>query len=85
MSYFSICDSCLQVALERLTGLKAVLSFKGNPAIDSASLDTDHILVAVLGFEVGNGFGTLLPGIPDDSVLHVVSDDVQTRLVINED
>lgn len=73
------------MALEHLTCLEAVLSFKGDPAIDSTSLNTDHVLVAILGLEVGNGFGTLLPGVPDDGVLHVVSDDIQARLVVNKD
>lgn len=79
------CRSCLQIALEDLTSLETVLSLKGDPAIDSASLDTDHLLVAVLGFKVGNGFGAFSPRVPDDGVLHVVSDDVQTGLVVDED
>lgn len=82
---FSSATAISQVALQRLTGLEAVLGLEGDPAVDGASLDTDHVLVAVLGFKVGNGLGTLLPGVPDDGVLHVVSDDVQTRLVVDED
>lgn len=82
---FFICDSRLQVTLERLTGLKAILGLEGDPAVDCTSLDTDHVLVTVLGFKVGDSLGTLLPRVPDDSILHVVSDDIQTRLVVDED
>jgi hypothetical protein len=79
------CSSCLQVALEDLTSLKAILSLKSDPAVDSTSLNTDHLLVTILGLEVSNGFGTFSPRVPDDSVLHVVSDNIETRLVIDED
>lgn len=75
----------LQVALEDLASLEAILSFKGDPAVDSTCLDTDHVLVAVLGLEVGNGLGTLLPRVPNNSVLHVVSDDIEAGLVVDED
>lgn len=75
----------LQVALEDLASLKAILSFKGDPAVNSTSLDTDHVLVAVLGLEVGNGLGALLPRVPNNSVLHVVSDDIEAGLVVDED
>lgn len=77
--------SCLQVALENLASLKAILSLKGDPAIDSASLDTNHLLVAILGLKVGNGFSAFSPRVPDDGVLHVVSDDIEARLVVDED
>jgi hypothetical protein len=77
--------NCLQIALEDLASLEAILSLKGDPAIDSASLNTDHLLVAVLGLEVGNGLGTLPPRVPDDGVLHVVSDDIQTGLIVDKD
>lgn len=76
---------CLQITLENLTGLKAVLSLKSNPAVDSASLDTNHLLVAILGLKVGNGFGAFSPRVPDDGVLHVVSDDIEAGLVVDED
>jgi hypothetical protein len=77
--------SCLQVALEDLTSLEAILSLKGDPAVYSASLDTDHLLVAVLGLKVSNGLSTLSPRVPDNGILHVVSDDVETGLVVDED
>jgi hypothetical protein len=79
------CRSCLQIALEDLTSLETVLSLKSNPAVDCTSLDTNHLLVAVLGLEVGNGFGAFSPRVPDDGVLHVVSDDIQARLIVDKD
>lgn len=79
------CRSCLQVALENLASLETVLSLKSNPSVDSASLNTDHLLVAVLGLEIGNGFSAFSPRVPDDGVLHVVSDDIQARLVVDKD
>jgi len=76
---------CLEITLENLTSLKAILSLKSNPAVDSASLDTNHLLVAILGLKVGNGFGAFSPRVPDDGVLHVVSDDIEAGLVVDED
>jgi hypothetical protein len=78
------CCSCLQVALKDLTSLKAILGLKSDPAIDSTSLNTDHLLVTILGLEVSDGFGTFSPRVPDDGVLHVVSDDIETGLVVDE-
>lgn len=77
--------SCLQVALEDLASLEAVLSLESDPAIDSASLNANHLLVAILGLKVGNGFGTLSPWVPDDGVLHVVSDDIEAGLIVDKD
>lgn len=72
------------MALEDLTGLEAILCLKGSPSTDGACLDTQHLLVAVLGSIVANGLSTLLPGVPDNSVVEVVSDDVVAWLSVNE-
>jgi hypothetical protein len=77
--------TCLQITLENLTSLKAILSLQSDPTINSASLDTNHLLVTILGLKVGNGFGAFSPWVPDDGVLHVVSDDIETGFVVDED
>jgi hypothetical protein len=90
-SFFISCASChkqvncLQITLKDLTSLKTILGFKSNPTINSTSLDTNHLLVTILGLEVGDGFGAFSPWVPDDCVLHVVSDDIETGLVVHED
>lgn len=75
----------LQIALQHLTSFKAILCLKRNPAIDRASLNADHLLPAVLGLKVGNSLRALLPRVPDNGVVDVISDDVETRLVVDED
>jgi hypothetical protein len=75
----------LQITLKNLTSLKAILSLQSNPTINSASLDTNHLLVTILGLEISDGFGAFSPWVPDDGVLHVVSDDIETGFVVYED
>ena len=73
------------MALEELTALPTILGLKCNPTIDSTGFNTDHVLVSILGIEITNSLSLLLPRVPDDRVLEVVSDDVEARLVVDED
>lgn len=74
-----------EVALENLASLEAVRSFKSLPSLDRTSLDADHLLVAVLWRKIADCLGTLLPGVPHNSVLEIVPNHIETRLAVNRD
>ncbi|KAI7110340.1 galactose mutarotase-like protein [Hortaea werneckii] len=66
-------------ALKRITGLQLL------PTIDSTRLHTDHILVAVLGLEIADAIRLLNPRVPDDRILQIVTNHIETRLAVKQD
>lgn len=75
-----------QIALDELASFEHwITTFQGLPSIDRSNLDTDHVLVSVLGGEISDCLCALFPRVPDYRVLQVISDDVEAWLAIYED
>lgn len=53
---------------DRLRALEGITGLERLPALHAARLDTDHVLVAVLGREVTDPGGLLGPGVPHHEV-----------------
>lgn len=70
----SVLDSL--AALERLAGLELL------PAADGAGLDAEHVLVAVVGLEVGHAGGLVDPRVPHDNVLKAVAHHGEDPLLV---
>lgn len=74
-----------KVTLQDLTRFEAVLGLQRREAVDRSCLDTNHVLVTVLGGKVADGLHALLPRVPDHSVLQVVPDNVEAGLAVLQD
>lgn len=72
----------LQVALNKHTAFEHLTLFQLLPSIDSANLNADHLLVAIIWGKVSHGFGLLDPRVPGDSVLDIVADNIEAWLAI---
>lgn len=66
--------------------LKGVTRLDLLPALDGTGLDAEHVFVAVVRGEVGDGGGLVGPGVPDDNVVEIVADDrVDGPAVLEDD
>lgn len=61
-------------ALERITGLQLL------PSLDSPNLDTEHLLIPILGLEIPHTIRLLNPRVPHHRVFKVVARDVEACL-----
>lgn len=55
-----------------LRPLESIARLQGLPALHTPGLDTDHVLVPVLGREIGHPLRFLDPGVPDNDVVQVI-------------
>lgn len=76
--------SSSQRALEDLTCFESVLSVKTDPAIDSADLDADHVLVSVLRSKVAHALCLFDPRVPDHCVLEIIAYDIHSRFSVDD-
>ena len=72
----------LEMTLKDLPALKGITGLQLLPTVDGTRLHTDHVLVAVLGLKVADAVRLLNPGIPDDGVLQIVTNHIETWLAI---
>lgn len=68
-----------------LRALESVALFQLLPSADGAGLHTDHVLPAVLGRKVGRLLRLIGPGVEDDGVLEVVTNDAEALLAAFRD
>lgn len=72
----------LEVAFNKHTTFEHLTLLKLLPSIDSTNLNADHLLIAVIRCEVGRSLCLLNPGIPGDSVLDIVTFDIEAWFAI---
>ena len=72
----------LEMALEDLPALEGITGLQLLPTIDGTRLHTDHILVAVLGLKIADAIRLLDPRVPDDRILQIVTNHIETRLAV---
>lgn len=63
-----------------MRGLESVTLLQLLPSLDGAWFDTHHVLPSVLGLEISNAVGLLNPGVENDRILEVVSQDTEPCL-----
>ncbi len=63
--------------VNRLRTLKSVALFQLLPAANTAGLDANHILPAILGLKVAHGGRLVDPRVPHNHVLEVVADEAE--------
>ena len=75
---------CLQ-CLDPLGPFPRVSSFEGVPHTHAAGLDTNHLLIAVLGPEICHAFRLFYPGVPDDDIGEHVASQLVSTVTLFED
>jgi len=73
------------VALDKHTSLEYLTLLQLLPSVDSTDLNTDHVLVAIVGCEIAHGLRLLDPRVPCDGILDVVAGDIKAWLSILQD
>lgn len=71
--------------LHDLPAFKDIARCERLPAIHSAYLHAQHILVAVLGLKITHTLRLLDPRIPHDGVTEVLANDIEARLPVLHD
>ena len=72
----------LKMTLEDLPALEGITGLQLLPSIDGTRLHTDHVLVAVLRFKIADAVRLLDPRVPNDRILQIVANHIETRLAV---
>lgn len=75
----------LRRGLDPLSALPRIARLKTIPSADAAGFDTDHILVRVLGREVGHALRFVDPGVPHHDVGQHVPGDLEAAFIFLRD
>lgn len=81
-SHLTPCSPGTKFSRQRdaLRSLERIASLQLLPALDTAGLNANHVLPAILGGEILGGGRLVDPGVPYDDLVEVVADDAEDRL-----